>query len=269
MRTIISNDLSRLYGRIDYNLLEKTKLSTKVLSSATALPVLNSSGFSVNDYICLNDPGKEQSEVRQISSVSGQTINISTPTSFNNDNKTNIYRMEYDAIKFFGDSSVVATVSIKPDYLVSVGATIENSVAYSMSFYNTTTSSETAKGEAVYATDKLLCSESDVAKYESIEILGSKIIDKIDIASRDIRNMFRSQKQNIKDVDDRELLRSACALSTLRYIFLELTKTGDDTPSQKSTLYTQLYDNEIRRIMEVINVEDDNVRVMGQTRATR
>ena len=177
--------------------------------------------------------------------------------------------MGYDLIKFFGGDTVVATVSIKPDYLVSVPVTLVSSTSYTMAFFNTTTNTQTAKGEGVFVTDNLLCSSADMYKYESPDILGPKVIDKIDIASRDIRNMFRGQDQNIKDVDNRDLLRSACALSSLRYIFLELTKNSEDTASTKVKQYSMLYDNEIRKITEVINVEDDNIRVMGQSRCGR
>ena len=268
MRTIIANDLSRLYARIDYNLLEKTKLSTKVLAS-DSFPVINPAGFEVNDFICINDPGKDLSEVRQINGVSGKTISISTPTSFDYDNKTNLYKMEYDLIKFYGGTTVIATATITPDYLVSVPYTVSSSVAYTLSFFNTQTSKESPKGEFVYSTDNLLCSVSDISKYEDEYILGNKVIDKIDIASRDIRNIFRGQKQDIKDVDNKDLLRSACALSALRYIFIELAKTNDDLPTMKARKYSELYDNEIRKITEIINIEDDNVRIMGQTRCDR
>ena len=269
MRTIISNDLKRLYGKIDYELIERTRLSTKVLLAATTLPVLNSSGFAANDFICVNDPGKEASEIRQVNSISGQNINVSTPTAFAYENKTNLYKLGYDLIKFYGDATVIATATIKPDNMVSVPVTLSNSVAYTMSFFNTSTGIETAKGEAVYTTDNLLCSSGDVSKYESITILGANILDKIDIASRDLRNVFRAQAQNIKDVDDRDLLRSACALSALRYIFIELNKNPDDVAATKAQQYRGMYDNEVRRITEVINVEDANVRVIGQTRCVR
>ena len=139
MRTIISNDKTRLYGRIDYNLLEKTKLSQKVLASSQDLPCLNVSGFSTNDFVCINDPGKERSEIRKIDTINGQTISLSTPTSFIYDNKVNVYKMEYDSIRFYGDDTLLSTVSIKPDYLVSEALTISSSVAYSMSFFNTET----------------------------------------------------------------------------------------------------------------------------------
>ena len=269
MRTIISNDLKTLYGRIDYNLLEKTRLSTKVLASALDLPVLNSYGLAVNDFICLNDPGEEQSELRQINSISGQTVSISTPTSFNFDNKTNIYKTGYDLIKFYGDSTVIATVSVDPSYLVSTPAALSNSVAYSMSFLNTTTSIETEKGEPVYVTDKLLCSPADVFAYESTKVHGSSVIIKSDIASRDIRDLFLSQDQNVADVDNRDLLRSACALSSLRYIFLELSKSSSDTAKTKSNDYKGYYDAELSRIMAIINLNNSDINVRAQTTIDR
>ena len=268
-RPIISNDSSRLYARLDYDLIERTKTTAKMAAGTNVASVQNVSGFSVNDFVHVGDAEKELSQVSQINSINGQVLSLNPVTSFAYDNKTNIYKMDYDLVKFYADDTVVATVSLKPDYLVSAGVTVQNSVAYTMSYFNTDSDAETAKGEVVYATDNMLCSPGDVAKYESIDILGTKVIDKIDIASRDIRNIFRAQDQNVSAVDDRNLLRSASALLSLRYIFTELSKSKDDVSSKKSEQYGMLYDNEIRRIMEVINKEDSNVRVMGQTRAIR
>ena len=269
MRPIISNDNKTFYARIDYDLLERTRLSTKTLATATVLPTLNSSGFVANDFIAINDPGKEQSEIRQIDSVSGKDITITTPTTFDFDNKVNVYKVGYDLIKVYGDSTVVATMSVKTDYLSSVNVAIVSSVAYSYTFFNTTSSAETEKGEVIFETDRLLCSPADVAQYESLSTLGTKVIDKIDIATRDIRNMFRAQKQNIKSVDDRNLLRSPCGLSALHYIFTELIKSENDSSSQKAKKYNALYQSQITKALSVINVEDTNVRVMGQTIVAR
>lgn len=289
MRAIISNDLSRLYGRIDYNLLERTRLSTKTLAAATELPVLNVAGFAINDFVCINDPEKDQSEIRTVNSIAGQRLYVSSGTSFPFDNKTNVYRIGYDQVNFYAGATVIATVAIKPDYLISVPYTIVSSVAYSMGFHNTLLSNygsskygqglyvgdndlnitTTARGEAVYATDNLLCSPGDIYKYESPDIIGSKAIDKIDIASRDIRNVFRGQSQGIKDVDDRDLLRSACALSSLRYIFTELSKKSNDISSVKAKMYGQMYSSELKKITNILTIEDANINVIGQTECIR
>lgn len=272
MRPIISNDKKRLYARLDYNLVEKTKFSTKTLASATSLPVINPTNFSQNDFVVLSDPGTDRSEVSQISSINGLNIVISTPTTFEYANKTNIYRMEYDQVRFYENDTVINTVSIVPSYLVSVpinSISLDDSTTYSMTFFNTQNSKESPRGERINHADNLLCSPADVAKYESLDILGSKIIDKIDIASREIQNVFRGQDQDIEDVDSPELLRNASALKALRYIFAEISKNPEDIAMKKSKVYDTWYENEFKKMTEIINKEDDNIRVYGQTRCER
>ncbi len=269
MRPIISNDLKRIYGKLDYNLIERTRTSEKALVGATTISVINPTGISANDYLCIGDPGDDTSEIRQVSSISSKDITISSATDFLHDKSTNVYKIAYDQINFYGDATVIATASIKPDYLVSVPATISSSVAYSMSFYNSTTAVETDKGEAVYDTDKLLCSPADLYHYEDAAFIGKKAIEKIDIASRDIRNIFLGQSQNIKDVDNKFRLKSSCALLALKYILIEGTKREDDINAFKSSIYGEQYQSEINKIMGIINLEDDNIRAFSQTRALR
>lgn len=269
MRPILSNDKKRLYSRLDYNLLEKTKLSEKSLLGSVSVPVINASSFTKDDYIIFNDPDKDRSEMTQILSIAGNTFNVAS-IAFQYENKTNVYRLEYNIVKFFEDATVISTVTLKPDYLISVAIdSIKDDAAYTMSFFNTTNNKESPKGEPIISTEQMFCSSGDIFKYEDLDILGNKVIDKIDIASRDIRNVFRTQSQSVSNIDEPDLLRSACAVLSLKYIFMEITKAKDDIASMKMQKYGELYDNEIRKITDIINLEDDNVRVFGQSRAER
>ncbi len=269
MRPILSNDKKRLYARVDYNLLEKTKLSAKALVGAVSVPVINGENFNQNDYIIFNDPDKERSEMTQILSIATNTFNVAS-TAFQYESKTNVYRLEYNIVKFFEDTTVISTVTLRPDYLVSTTIdSIKSDASYTMSFFNTTNSKESPKGEPIISTEQMFCSAGDIFKYEDLDILGNKVIDKIDIASRDIRNVFRTQSQSVSNIDEPDLLRSAAALLSLKYIFMEITKAQDDIASLKMNKYGEMYDNEIRKITDIINIEDDNIRVFGQTRAER
>lgn len=78
MRVAISNDLKTLYGRIDYSLMQKTTLTKEYASGSTGVIVLNSAGFSANDYVVIGDPGSDKAEIVQISTISSHQLNFSS-----------------------------------------------------------------------------------------------------------------------------------------------------------------------------------------------
>jgi len=269
MKVIISEDKQTLWGKLDYNILEKTRNESALVTGATDIVVLNSNGFAANDYIIIGNPGDEKTEIKKISSVTNHTITISAGLSFNYNSKSNIYKIGYDKIYFYEDDSKIGEVFITPDYYVSLIYAVQNEKEYSISFSNSQTSTETEKGETVNTTQRLLCSIADLTKREDLTILGTKIIDKIDIATSEVLDIFLMQEQDISDLVNRDILRQPTALLALHYIFMEAIKAKEDAPSMKADSYLQKYKEKITDASNVINNTEDDVKIFGQTLGLR
>lgn len=269
MRLIIDNDKYQIYARTDYALSEITLTDGALSKGATSFDVINSDGFATDDYILIEDIGNERAEVKQIT-ISDNTFTVAA-LGFNHDNKTKIYRLQYNQVKFLEDGSVLATVDIQPGYFTKTSTAIDADKVYSLIYLNSATSAESPEGEEIDGWEYNLCSIGDIIQYENASILGNKVIDKIDIASREVRNMFISQDQEFTDLSSRDIarLRKPVALRALYYIFSELIKNKDDIPSQKAEMYQKLYKDKIKEVLDVINKQNSSVQIWGQSRVIR
>ncbi len=269
MRLIIDNDKYQLYARTDYALSEITLLNSSVLAGATTLTVINPNGFATNDYVVIEDIGEERAEIRQIT-VLGATFTV-TALTYDHASKTRVYRLQYDKVKFFNGDTVLATVSLTPDYFTKSTTDVDTTQTYSIGYINSTSNEETPRGEVLNGWEYNLCSVGDINQYESNGIEYGRLLDKINIASREIRAIFTSQDQEFTDLSSRDIarLREPTALRALYYNFVELIKNKDDVPSNKADLYLKLYKSKLKEVMETINKENTNVKVWGQSRALR
>jgi len=105
---------------IDLN--EKTYLSADVASSATSLTVQNNEGFATNDYVVVGAMGAEQTELRKISSVSGNTTIVVDALNFPHSIDTTVTFIKYNQIFIYSATSqsgsyaqVGSAVSIEVD----------------------------------------------------------------------------------------------------------------------------------------------------------
>lgn len=100
---------------------EKTYLDKAISSGVTSFVTENAQNLSNNDRIMLGEMGREHTEVRTVSSVSGTTVTVTAPTSFAHDTDDPIYEMRYDQVRFYradsltGTYSALATVDIDVD----------------------------------------------------------------------------------------------------------------------------------------------------------
>lgn len=105
---------------------EKTSLSGPVNAGETQLVVLNTTGFSANDFIVIRKIGDEQTELRQISSVSAGTINVTSSVGYSHTTGIDVFKIPFNQIEISrktsasGTFSVLATVDIQPDSLQTV-----------------------------------------------------------------------------------------------------------------------------------------------------
>jgi len=269
MRVIIQNDKNRLFARIDNCISARTKLSVESVAGATALSLVNALDLAVNDYLLVENIESETSEVSLINSISGNTVYLSAALTFAHNDKTDVSKMDYNQIRFYEGDTVLSTQNIKPDYYQTYGKTVNNSLQYSVSFVNSLTAKESTRGEKIYGYEYLLCGIGDVTQFEPADIIGGKILDKIDIATRVVRAKLTNQKQTFTDLENPEVLRLPTTLLALHYYFLELTKSDKDIPSYKAKMYLEKYDAEIARATALINSTENLVRVFGQAQCIR
>jgi len=269
LRLIIDNDKYQLYARTDYSLSENTLLNGSASAGATSIEIINASGFATDDYIIIEDIGNERAEIRKIT-VSGNTLTVDAIT-FDHKSKTKVSRLQYNQVKFYESDTLLDTVDISPDYFTKTTTDVDIDKTYTMVYYNETSTESSPEGEVLNGWEYNLCSIGDVLQYEDPTILGNKVLDKINIASREIRNMFISQEQEFTDLSQRDIarLREPVALRALYYIFTELIKQEEDVPSNKASIYERLYNAKIKEVTDVINKENDDVRIWGQSRLLR
>lgn len=68
-------------------------------SSGTALTVSNNASFAANDFLVAGEPREEEAELRQISTVSGNTtININSAFRFSHNKATSLYKSLWDFV---------------------------------------------------------------------------------------------------------------------------------------------------------------------------
>lgn len=269
MKVIIQNDKNRLFARIDNCITAQTKLNAESVVGDTALTFVNALDFSVNDYILIDNIDYDRSEMSQINSISSNTVYVAAGLKFAHPDKTDIRKMDYNRIRFYEDDTALATQDIKPDYFQTYAYTADETKQYSVSFINSVTSKESTRGEKIYGSEYLLCGIGDITQFETMDIIGQKIIDKIDLATKIIRAKITNQKQDFTDLTNRDVFRVPCSLLALHYYFFELIKADKDIPSMKAKMYLEKYDAEIARATDLINSTEDSVQMFGQAQCLR
>ena len=228
----------------------------------------NVSGFSANDFILIGKIGSEYSEILEIDSISEQNVTVKTATLFAHENKTYVKLLKYNQIKFYEGSTLLGTEDISTDGLTSYLHAIDESKDYSVRYYNSTTTELSPEGEVCLGNERLMAGTYDLEKFEDLEDLGKEVVMKLDLATREIVNMFKVQGQDIAALDNRDLLRDPVALLALYYIYLEGAKIND-TCSMKATKYYSMYQSSIDNVTRLISVTDDDVTLYSQTQCLR
>ena len=268
MRPIIDNTLQTIFVKNDHYITQLSKTNAKLNVNDTSIEVITSAGFKNDDFVIVENLGNERAELTKINSISGNTLFVNT-LSFNHDNKTNVSRATYNQINFYENNTLIGSIVLQPDYYSSLAYDVSKENYYDISFYNTENTKESPRGESIYGNYNLLCSVADLAKYEDVLPWLDRIIDKIDLASIEVRNKFIAQAQDIDSLTNRELLRLPTALLALYYLFTELIKIKDDAPSLKAEKYQTMYTAKLTEVSEVINKTDSNVRFFGQSTISR
>lgn len=88
---------------------QKTTLSADIVAALTVIPVTNAEGFAANDYIVLGTIGSEKTQLRQIASITGQNITVTTAFTFAQPSGTYVTRLQYNKRKFYRSATETGT----------------------------------------------------------------------------------------------------------------------------------------------------------------
>jgi len=148
----------------DVVLREKTALSADEAAAQTTLSVYNPAGFTVGDFVIVDELGSEISELKKIASIdtSANTITLTVALSRAHSKDAPITKIRYDKRKFYRSSTKTGTYS----HLASEGSPVliqvdqpegtefEDSTGattswYKATYYNSSTGDETSIDDAV------------------------------------------------------------------------------------------------------------------------
>lgn len=140
----------------DFVKSEKSELAGALASgSSKAVDFKNADRFSANDYVIVGEEGKEQTEICQISSISGNEITFANVV-FSHEEGEPVTKIAYNQRKFYGCAtkdgtySLIDTKDIEVDnpqgtYFEYTGSTYNY---FKATYYNSQTSTETSKDDA-------------------------------------------------------------------------------------------------------------------------
>ena len=135
-------------------------LSINYASGINAIVVVNSAGFSVNDYILLGKFGRETTEIAQIASLdpSTHTLTLVSNTKFSHSESTRVTILPYNKIRFYhttvatyGTSGPITDyIDIQPDGFFTRAIDSSNQTGFGwFVFYNSTTGALTGNSNAI------------------------------------------------------------------------------------------------------------------------
>jgi len=141
-------------------LVELSYITADIAANVGSIIVENSQGLTANDYIIIERIGVETAEVIKIASVSGQTLTLSTNTSFAHKQGIQVQKVLFNQRKFYRSSTRTGTYSLltdgrvdievdRPDGTFFEDSTGTSSLWYKATYYNVQTDVETTLADAV------------------------------------------------------------------------------------------------------------------------
>jgi len=132
-----------------------TYLSADLSSGVTSIPIKDSAGYSVNDFIVLGQFGGSQSEIINITALT-PTLLTTTATVFPHSADTQIWKIDYNQFKVYrsvtglgGSYTLIATQNLLPDLRQNVYSdpSATSPFSYVLSYFNSITSVESDKSD--------------------------------------------------------------------------------------------------------------------------
>jgi hypothetical protein len=138
----------------------RTYLTIKANAAQADLVVQNASDFDADEYVVIGEPGQEQTEIKKIGSVSGNTLTLSSNLGFSHPENTKITFIKYNQVKFYrantesGEYSLQTTKSIAIDepHTLYDDPTGTSTQYYKIRYYNSTSTDISPYSAAMPAT---------------------------------------------------------------------------------------------------------------------
>lgn len=136
-------------------------LTNNYASGVSAVVVDNGTNFAANDYILLGNFGQESTEIIKINTVSSNTLNLATTTSFSHAESTKATVIPYNQVIFyytttatFSAGTVLTTTNIQPDSNFTITSDATNTTGFGWyKFYNSTTDKASTNSNAIPYSD--------------------------------------------------------------------------------------------------------------------
>lgn len=196
----------------------------------TTLRMINTEGFTTNDYI-LFEPGTERSEIIKVSSVTNSTTMVISAFTFAHDSGLKVFRMPYNQMKFYSCATATGTYALitsstKNMNYADIYTTHEyvpaaTDLYFKRTFYNSTTTTESDISIAEYweTNDE----ELYITPEEMRVFMQLSVNDKPN--SDDIRTIIRMAQDNVDldcDTSNEKILRIATFMMAKFYILRAL-----------------------------------------------
>lgn len=183
---------------------EKSVFSSDEEASQTTLSVLDTVGFSANDYIILGVIGNENSEVCKISTTTTNTITVAVATVRKHYKDEPIQELRYNQRKFYRCATETGTfthlttegspINVKvddPQGTILEDTTGTSTSWYKATYYNSTSASETSLDDAIAV------QAGDADHYTSIyKILKESGFDNNPYITTDLVSRYRDEAED-------------------------------------------------------------------------
>lgn len=160
----------------DVNDGEKSYLTADSVATATTITVQRAADYATNDFIRVGRRGNDKSELRKISSITGNVITLTAALTNAHKENDEVVKMYFDQRKLYKEtavgsgvyavSGVAKTIEIdNPDGTSFQDTAGSASYRYKCTYYNSHTATETSTddSEAVYGGDSgAYCSISEI-----------------------------------------------------------------------------------------------------------
>lgn len=130
---------------------EVTALKNNYPSGASSIEVRNASGFASGDFLLLGGYGFETTEVVEISSITNDTLSLSSATNRAHTESSKVTRLNYDQIEFyhtsdssFNTNTLLTTKGIEPDDFYTRYRDTNNSSGYGWYRFKNSNSANTS-----------------------------------------------------------------------------------------------------------------------------
>ena len=139
---------------------EKTYLDADSAIGATTITVERAGDYASNDFLRIGRRGKEKSELRKISSITGNVITLSTALTYAHLDGDEVVKLFYDQRKLYKETAIgsgvyaisgtAKTIEIdNPDGTLFQDSAGSASYRYKCTYYNSHTLAETSQADAV------------------------------------------------------------------------------------------------------------------------